>query len=150
VYLEHLRPFTKYNPTTTKFTEFTYAYEILKHPQNNLNAKNSGRIKIENEDFLIYDVPGDGQCFFHALSLAITGNLSESLVYRSLICSEIYNNFDFYEDQLTLKLREELIYSSLVKQMLFCPSLPCNQIFILLCKIIVATEILVLFAHWLP
>jgi hypothetical protein len=43
---------------------------------------------------------GDGQCFFHALSLAITGIVSQSLVYRSLICSEIYNNFDFYEDQL--------------------------------------------------
>jgi hypothetical protein len=52
--------------------------------------------------FLIYDVPGDGHCFFHALSLAITGNLSQSWVYRSLICSEIYNNFDFYEDQLKL------------------------------------------------
>jgi hypothetical protein len=66
-----------------------------------LNATNSGKIKIESEDFLIYDVPGDGQCFFHAHSLAITGNLSHSLVYRSLICSEIYN-FDFYEDQLKL------------------------------------------------
>jgi hypothetical protein len=43
---------------------------------SNLNAPNSGRIKIESEDFLIYDVPGDGQCFFHALNLAITGNLS--------------------------------------------------------------------------
>ena len=63
-------------------------YEQLKHPQNNVNAKNSGRIKIENEDFLMYDVPGDGQCFFHALSLAITGNLSQRLVCRSLICSE--------------------------------------------------------------
>jgi len=77
-------------------------YEQFIPPQNNLNAPNSGRIKIESEDFLIYDVPGDGQCFFHALSLAITGNLSQSLVYRSLICSEIYNNFDFYEDQLKL------------------------------------------------
>jgi hypothetical protein len=77
----------------------------LNPPQNNLNALNSGRIKIESEDFLIYmyDVPGDGQGFFHALSLAITGNLSQSLVYRSLICSKIYNNFDFYEDQLKLK-----------------------------------------------
>jgi hypothetical protein len=62
-------------------------YEQFKPPQNNLNALNSGRIKIESEDFLIYDVPGDCQCFFHALSLAITGNLSQSLVYRSLICS---------------------------------------------------------------
>jgi hypothetical protein len=75
-------------------------YEQFKPPQNNLNASNSGRIKIESEDFLIYDVPGDGRCFFHALSLAITGILSQSLVYRSLICSEIYNNFDIYEDQL--------------------------------------------------
>jgi hypothetical protein len=32
-------------------------YEQLKHPQNNVNAKNSGRIKIENEDFLIYNDP---------------------------------------------------------------------------------------------
>ena len=77
-------------------------YEQFKPSQNNVNAPNSGRIKIESEDFLIYDVPGDGQCFFHALSLAITGNISQSLVYRSLICSEIYNNFDFYEDQLKL------------------------------------------------
>jgi hypothetical protein len=77
-------------------------YEQCKPPQNNLNAPNSGRIKIESEDYLIYDVPGDGQCFFHALSLAITGNLSQSLVCRSLICSEIYNNFDFYEGQLKL------------------------------------------------
>ena len=65
-------------------------YEQSKPPQNNLNALNSGRIKIESEDFLIYDVPGDGQSFFHALRLTITGNLSQSLVYnRSLICSEI-------------------------------------------------------------
>jgi hypothetical protein len=33
--------------------------EKFKPPQNNLNAPNSGRIKIESEDFLIYDVPGD-------------------------------------------------------------------------------------------
>jgi hypothetical protein len=32
-------------------------YKQLKHPQNKLNVKNSGRIKIENEDFLMYDVP---------------------------------------------------------------------------------------------
>jgi hypothetical protein len=67
-------------------------YEQSKPPQNNLNALNSGRIKIESEDFLIHDVPGDGQCFFRALLLTITSNLSQSLVYRSLICSEIYNN----------------------------------------------------------
>jgi hypothetical protein len=78
-------------------------YEQFKPPHNNLNALNSGRIKIESEDVLIYDFPGDGRCFLHALSLAITGNLSQSLVHRSLICSEIYNNFDFYEDQLKHK-----------------------------------------------
>jgi hypothetical protein len=55
-------------------------YEQFNPPKNDLNAPNSRRIKIESEDFLIYDVPEDGQCFFHALSLAITGKLSQSLV----------------------------------------------------------------------
>jgi hypothetical protein len=32
-------------------------YEQFKPPQNNLNAPNCGGIKIESEDFLIYDVP---------------------------------------------------------------------------------------------
>jgi hypothetical protein len=38
-------------------------YEQFQPPSSNLNAPNSGRIKLESEDFLIYDVPGDGQCF---------------------------------------------------------------------------------------
>jgi hypothetical protein len=46
-------------------------YEQCKPPQNNLNAPSSGRIKIESEDIFISDIPGD---------------LSQSLVYRSLIC----------------------------------------------------------------
>jgi hypothetical protein len=50
-------------------------YEQFKPPQNNSNAPNSGRIKIESEDFLFYDVPGDSQCFFHALSLAIAAGV---------------------------------------------------------------------------
>jgi hypothetical protein len=54
--------------------------------KNNLNAPNSGRIKIESEDFLFYDVPGDGQCFFHALSLANTGNLDG---YGVIFCGEL-------------------------------------------------------------
>jgi hypothetical protein len=41
---------------------------FIRGTENNLNAKNSGRIKIENEDFLMYDVPVDGQCFFHTLT----------------------------------------------------------------------------------
>ena len=75
-------PFTKYNPTT-KFTAcdvhgspMPMDYEQFKPPQNNVNAPNYGRIQIESEDFPIYDVPGDGQCYFHAHSLAITGNVS--------------------------------------------------------------------------
>jgi hypothetical protein len=46
-------------------------YEQFKPPQNNLNALNSGKIKIESEDFLIYDVPGDGKCFLLRNSQAI-------------------------------------------------------------------------------
>jgi hypothetical protein len=47
-------------------------YEQSKSTQNNLNALISGRIKIESEDFLIDDVPGDGQRFFHTLMILET------------------------------------------------------------------------------
>lgn len=30
-------------------------------------------IKIENEDFYRFDVPGNGDCFFHCLSLELHG-----------------------------------------------------------------------------
>jgi hypothetical protein len=64
----------------------------------------------------------------------------------------LYNNLKWFRcrSQSTFRLREEFIYSSLVKQILLYPSLQCNQIYILLCKILVANEISVLVAYWLP
>lgn len=32
-------------------------------------------IKIENEDFYRFDVPGNGDCFFHCLSLELHGRV---------------------------------------------------------------------------
>ncbi|CAC5413966.1 unnamed protein product [Mytilus coruscus] len=70
--------------------------------QSFLNVPHNGVIAIENHNFLIYDVPGDGNCFFSSLSLAINGDFSQKQIYRSLSCSEIYNNFYIYEDTLRL------------------------------------------------
>ena len=43
--------------------------------------------------FHVFDVPGDGDCFFHCLSLAIAGNLSNTQYYRQLICGAIENSW---------------------------------------------------------
>ena len=74
----------------------------LVQKQSFLNVPHNGVIAIENDNFFIYDVPGDGNCFFSSLSLAINGDFSQTHVYRSLSCSEIYNNFYIYEDILKL------------------------------------------------
>jgi hypothetical protein len=39
-------------------------YEQCKPPQNNVNAPSSGRNKIESEDFLICDIPGDNKYLY--------------------------------------------------------------------------------------
>ncbi|CAG2201780.1 unnamed protein product [Mytilus edulis] len=74
----------------------------LVQKQSFLNVPHNGVIAIENDNFFIYDVPGDGKCFFSSLSLAINGDFSQKHVYRSLSCSEMYNNFYIYEDILKL------------------------------------------------
>ena len=45
---------------------------------------------------LTYNVPGDGDCFFHCLSVLNTGDISCSAKYRNDICFEIYTNVDKY------------------------------------------------------
>lgn len=53
----------------------------------------SGKISIlpiKGNTYTVYDVPGDGSCFFHCLSLAIHGDIGWSHMYRHLICRYIY------------------------------------------------------------
>ena len=61
-----------------------------------------GNVMIDNHNFSVYEVPGDGSCFFHALSLGLHGNFSASLQYRSSVCKQIYNNFMTYKSLIDL------------------------------------------------
>ena len=47
---------------------------------------------VDNNLFLSYSVPGDGNCFFHSLSLLINGNTTNSSFYRNIICAHIIHN----------------------------------------------------------
>ena len=52
-------------------------------------TRSSGSIAVYNKNFHTFDVPGDGQCFFHALSLGINGNFPQTQFYRYMACSEM-------------------------------------------------------------
>lgn len=42
--------------------------------------------------FNISNVPGDGNCFFHCLSLALNHNFTMSVICRQIICEHILKN----------------------------------------------------------
>jgi len=48
--------------------------------------------------YAVQNVPGDGNCFFHCVSLAFFGNLSHSHQLRQEICSNIAENWFLWED----------------------------------------------------
>ena len=45
------------------------------------NFPSSGNAIIDNSIVSLYNVPGDGSCFFHALSLGLVGNFSKTIQY---------------------------------------------------------------------
>lgn len=52
-------------------------------------------IKIENEDFYRSDVPGNGDCFFHCLSLELHGR--DDFQLKNKICNHVFNNWASFE-----------------------------------------------------
>ena len=48
----------------------------------------------------MYDVPGDGNCFFSCLSLSIHGHFDMTRIYRELICSYIIQNWTAWEQKI--------------------------------------------------
>ena len=61
-------------------------------------------ISIQSNEFAAYNVPGDGDCFFHCMTLATHHTLHESahIHYRESICSHIYHNWQNFLHLLPL------------------------------------------------
>jgi hypothetical protein len=55
---------------------------------------------VDNNIFLSCSVPGDGNCFFHSLSLIKNGNTTNSSFYRNIICTHIIHNCQIWEDNI--------------------------------------------------
>lgn len=49
---------------------------------------------IEGIEYSTIRVPGDGNCFFSSLSVAINGNFSKTNLYRRLICTHVVENWE--------------------------------------------------------
>ena len=63
-------------------------------PSSLLLSEGSGI--IEGTDNLTHRVPGDGNCSFSCLSLALNGDFSHSQNYRNLICQGIVHICDIF------------------------------------------------------
>ncbi len=48
-------------------------------------------------DFHLLNVPPDGDCFFHCMSLALIGDFSHTSLYRVQICRFVYDSWDDYK-----------------------------------------------------
>lgn len=66
-----------------------------------LNRSN-GNIFIENTNFNLFNVPGDGNCFFHRISLAFYGHINNTENYRNTICTYVYENWEMFQEMVML------------------------------------------------
>ena len=56
---------------------------------------------VSNISYSIFDVPADGNCFFHCLSVSIFGNFEKTGSLRTMICSYIVENWQLWEDKVS-------------------------------------------------
>ena len=59
-------------------------------------------IEIEGMRYFVQNVPGDGNCFFHCLSLASGLNLTDSYLLRNSICGYVVENWEEWKDEVAL------------------------------------------------
>ena len=78
----------------------------------------SGRpISINNIPHQIYSVPGDGNCFFHSLSLLIHGNPKNRFFFRNMICNHITNNWSLWEEKVLRTHHSRMTHDMYVRTM---------------------------------
>jgi hypothetical protein len=79
----------------TKFISKTKANDTVRDLPDLIRSKRqSSAITICHQNYKSYNVPGDGNCFFHCLSLALHGHTRSTLIYRRQICQYIHSNWD--------------------------------------------------------
>ena len=61
------------------------------------------------QSFLVQDVPGDGSCFFHCLSVAIGGGLADSEMLRNVICGHILQNWRTLASGVSLRPKHRAV-----------------------------------------
>lgn len=59
-------------------------------------------INIQGLDFCVENVPGDGNCFYHCLSVCTAGDYSRTLQYRHQICQNIFRNWDNWQRRVSV------------------------------------------------
>lgn len=59
-------------------------------------------LTILSQAFNVYDVPGDGNCLFHSISLSLHGNFHHSWEYRRRVCEFVSNNWAQWEEKVLL------------------------------------------------
>ena len=62
----------------------------------------SEHMSIDSTEYLVYNVPGDGDCFFHSLSLTLHGHTCRTQYYRDLICGHIVDNWMLLETMVKI------------------------------------------------
>ena len=78
----------------------------------------SGRpISVNNIPYQIYPVPGDGDCFFHSLSLLVHGDLKNSFFFRNIICNHIAHNWSSWEQKVLRTHHSRMTHDMYVRTM---------------------------------
>jgi hypothetical protein len=76
----------------------------------------SSNISINETNVNVFPVPGNGNCFFHSLSLILNGDFSMSNNYTQLICSFISQNWASWEDRILISHDKIFVYKCNVKR----------------------------------
>ena len=75
----------------------------FKKPRFKRAGFHSHEITIENRNYHVYQIPGNGDCFFSSLSLAINGNFLKAYEYRRVICGHIVKNWPLWENKIHMQ-----------------------------------------------
>ena len=69
-------------------------------PKPIMAVRSTGTLKWQDVTYNILNVPGDGNCFFHCLSLSLNGDFSSTRRLRRSICHHVVENWNNYEERI--------------------------------------------------